>query len=145
MSGIAEVTLERAGFRVAARDRRLPGAGLAIAVVAEAVDGREWCFDVSGAFTTAGGGLSRADTLWRCLGRASVLAARGIAPVVLLTSQLPAPGTTADQALRSVGPAGFFDAVELLSDGGHARLAAYAGGRGRPLPGFWTEGDLRAR
>jgi site-specific DNA-methyltransferase (adenine-specific) len=145
VSGIAVAVLERAGFRVTARDRRLPGAGLAVALVAEAADGREWFFDVSGAFTTVGGGLGRADTLWRCLGRASVLAARGVAPVVLLTSHLAARGTSADQALRAVGPAGFFDAVELLSDAGQARLAAYATGRSRPLSGFWTEHDLSAR
>jgi DNA modification methylase len=142
VAGVAEATVQRAGFQVTGRGRRLPGAGMAVDLVAEAADGREWTFDVSGAFTTAGGGLSRTDVLWRCLGRASVLAARGVAPVVLMTSQLPAVGSPAHQALRAVGPAGFFDAIELLSDAGQDRLAAYARGGCRPLPGFWAAEDL---
>ena len=95
---------------------------------------------MSGAFTTTRGGLIRADTLWKGLRRASVLARRNFAPLVLLTSHLPRRRSAGDLTLRAVGPGGFFDAVEMLSEDGRRRLAHYALGRRhrRPLPGFWT-------
>jgi hypothetical protein len=112
--------------------------------VAEASDGREWWFDVTGGFTTVRGGLARADVLWRTLGRASVLRSAGAgAPLVLLTSHLPSPGTPGDCALRALGPTTVFDVVAMGSPAGRERLAAYgAGGQHHPLPGFWTARDL---
>ncbi len=73
---------------------------MGITVSVEAVDraGAAWWFDVTGAFTTPRSGLIRTDTLWKCLGRASVIAAmdepkRGAPtpPLVLLTSTCPRP------------------------------------------------------
>lgn len=147
VQAVAESVLEQARFRVVERGRRLPGLGLAVSVVAADALGIEWCFDVSGGFTTTRGGLLRADVLWRCLGRASVLAARGVAPVVLLTSHLPPRRSAGDRSLRAVGPGGFFDAIELLSEDGRGRLAAYAKGERhqRPLPGFWTGAEAAPR
>jgi site-specific DNA-methyltransferase (adenine-specific) len=143
---LAELLLEEAGFVVTQRNRPLAGAGVAVDLVATAGDGREWYFDVTGGFTTLRGGLARADVLWRGLGRAHVLRAAGAAPVVFLTSHLPAGGTPLDAALRAVGPAGVFDIVAMGSPAGRERLAAYAaGGHERPLPGFWTPADLAPR
>lgn len=139
---IAVSVLEHAGFEVVHRNRKIPGLGLTVNVVAKDHQEKEWYFDVSGAFTTTRGGLIRTDTLWKCLGRANVLATENIAPVVLLTSHLPRGRSTGDRALRAVGPRGFFDAIEMLADDGRHRLAAYADGRRRPLPGFWTASDL---
>src|SRR5581483_7924908 len=154
-AAVAELLVEAAGFVVTQRNRPLPGTGLAVDLVATAADGREWCFDVTGGFTTLRGGLSRADVLWRALGRAHVLRAAGGAPPVFLTSHLPGPGTPGDAALRAVGPAGVFDVVAMGSPGGRDRLAAYAaGGRHRhrpPVPAFVfrcipvTERRLRGR
>jgi hypothetical protein len=74
------------------------------------------------------------------------MAAGGMGPLVVLTTQLPRPGTEADRALRAPGPGGIFDVVDLGPGGmadGTARLAAYARSRGgAPLPGFWSERDL---
>jgi len=141
---IAESVLEQAGFEIVHRNHKVSGVGLTVNFVAKDLRGKEWYFDVSGAFTTTRGGLIRTDTMWKCLGRANVLATRGVAPLVLLTSHLPKRRSTGDHALRAVGPKGFFDAVAMLSSDGRARLAAYAeGGHYRkPLPGFWTSGDL---
>jgi hypothetical protein len=87
--------------------------------------------------------MVRSDTVWRTLGRAHVLAARGIAPFVVLTTQLPRSGSEADRALRAPGPGGIFDAVDLSSVEPRARLAAYAAGRApSPLAGFWAEADV---
>jgi site-specific DNA-methyltransferase (adenine-specific) len=136
---VAEGVVERCGFRVVDRDRRIRGTGAAVSLVAVDGRGREWSFDVSGAFTTTASGLARSDTLWRAVGRAAVLAAGGVRPLVLLTSALPPRGSGGDQALRALGPGAVFDAVELLDPAGHDRLARYATGErdGEPLPGFW--------
>jgi DNA modification methylase len=147
---IARGVLQRAGFRVIgvnARNRKL---GLTINLVALDEQDRPWNFDVSGAFTTTRGGLLRTDTVWKALGRANVLARNGYGmepepqgPVVLLTSHLPRAGSDGDRAMRQAGPDAFFDAIEMLSTDGQARLSAYARGTcSRPLPGFWTSADL---
>ena len=54
--------------------------------------GRTWYFDVAGPNSAYRGGMVRSETVWRALGRAHVMAARGIAPFVVLTTQLPRPG-----------------------------------------------------
>ena len=103
---------------------------------------------MTGAFTTTRGGLLRTDTVWKCLGRAHVLANNPLddAPtrLVFLTSHLPKRGSEGDTALRAAGWKAFFDAIEMLSDEGRQRLERYAQGghRHRPLPGFWTKEDL---
>jgi hypothetical protein len=113
-----------------------------------AVDQRdeEWYFDVSGAFSSARGGLRRTDTLWKSLGRAHVLAnsEKQKTPVVLFTSHLPRPGTDGDRALHAATADAFFDAIEMYDEDGQARLAAYARGDhdGRPVAGFWSSEEI---
>ncbi|MBV8385930.1 MAG: site-specific DNA-methyltransferase [Acidimicrobiia bacterium] len=140
---IAERVLEEAGFIIHSRNARQRGLGLTVNLVAADNDGVLWYFDVSGAFTTTRGGLLRTDTVWKCLGRAHVLANQGIKPVVFLTSHLPRRGSEGDVALRAAGPKAFFDAIEMLSDAGRARLEEYArGGHRQPVVGFWTSEEL---
>ena len=107
---------------------RVPGVGILVDVVARDAGGAKWYFDVTGAFTSTRGGLLRTDTLWKCLGRASVLRARGIKPVVLLSSHLPPRRSTGDQALRTVGPSGVHDVVGMLDGADRRRLVEYAAG-----------------
>jgi DNA modification methylase len=140
---VATRVLESVGFTVTGRAVKMRGLPVTVDVVAEDGAGRPWYFDVCGRFVVPRDGLARADVAWRALGRAHVLAANGIAPLVLLTPALPRPGSEPDAALRAAGPTAVFDAVELLSEEGAARLAAYAGGGAeRPLPGFWRPNDL---
>jgi DNA modification methylase len=142
-AAVAEALLEDSGFTVTARSRLIPRAGTGVSLVANAADGREWWFDVTGGFTTVKGGLARADILWRALGRASVLRASGDAPLVLLTSHIPPPNTPLDAALRTAGPNLVFDVLAMGSPPAHARLTAYAAGSHTcPLPGFWSATDL---
>jgi len=129
VQAIAESVLTSAGFTVTGRNARLRGLGVTVSFVAEDQAAVPWYFDVSGAFTTTRGGLSRTDVVWRSLGRASVLAGHGYRPVVLLTSNLPRPGTEPALALQAASPEVVFDAIEMLSDDGRARLARYAAGR----------------
>ncbi|HWD55134.1 MAG TPA: site-specific DNA-methyltransferase [Acidimicrobiales bacterium] len=142
---LARGALEQAGFHDVRPNRRLRGLGLAVSFSAIGAGGREWYFDVAGANSSYRGGMAKSETVWRTLGRAHVMAAGGVAPLVVLTTQLPRAGTEADRALRAPGPGGIFDVVDLGSAdaGGSARLAAYAKSRGgAPLPGFWDEHDL---
>ncbi len=142
---LAEEVLLDAGFVVSERNRRIAKTGVAVNFVATDADGETWFFDVSGAFTSHRGGLLRTDTVWKSLGRANALKGRcPEVPLVFLTTDLPRRPSEGDTALRSAGPAAFFDAVEMLSDAGRDRLEIYAKGgcRQTPHPGFWTEQDL---
>jgi site-specific DNA-methyltransferase (adenine-specific) len=141
---IAEDLLTDAGFRITHKNSRLRGLGATIHFIAVDADGTPWYFDVSGAFTTTRGGLLRTDTVWKSLGRASVLFNSGRTPIVFLTSNLPRPRSEGGMALRAVGPAVLFDAIEMLADEQRQRLTRYAQGghHARPECGFWTEKDL---
>jgi site-specific DNA-methyltransferase (adenine-specific) len=140
---LARDALEAAGFRSVRPNRRLRGLGLAVSFSAIDAAGRAWYFDLAGPNSAYRGGMSKSETVWRTLGRAHVMAANGVAPLVVLTTQLPRPGTELDRALRAAGPGGVYDAVDLLAGTARARLAAYAAGRqGPPLPGFWLATDV---
>jgi site-specific DNA-methyltransferase (adenine-specific) len=148
MPVLAEQVLVEAGFAILARKRRLRRVGADVSFVASDARGHPWMFDVSGGFTLTRGGLRRADTLWRALGKAHAISGGrqrlrelAVAPLVFLTSHLPAVGSDGDRALRAAGPRGFFDAVEIFDPDGFERLCSYAqGGRHeRPLAGFWRD------
>jgi hypothetical protein len=99
---LARWALEEAEFAIVGENKRLD-AGVEVNFVAESQTGREWLFDVSGAFTSTRGGLQRADTLWKALGKAVVVHhTRAAARYVLLTTDKPAPRSTGGQALAAV-------------------------------------------
>jgi modification methylase len=142
-AALARAALEEAGFGDIRSNRRLRGLGMAVDFTASDAKGRTWYFDVAGPNSAFRGGMARSETVWRALGRAHVLAARGVSPFVVLTTQLPRAGTEADRALRAPGPGGLFDAVDVLSGSARRRLRVYAGGRAAgPQPGFWGESDV---
>ena len=142
-AALARAALESAGFAHVRPNRRLRGLGLAIDFTASDAAGRTWYFDVAGPNSAYRGGMARSETVWRALGRANVMAAGGHAPFVVLTTQLPRPGTEADRALRAPGPGGIFDAIDLLSTEARARLMRYAAGRTvSPRAGFWSAADV---
>ncbi|MGI8686623.1 MAG: DNA-methyltransferase [Acidimicrobiales bacterium] len=149
---LAEEVLVDAGFTIRERNQRIPGSGVTVNFVAQDAGGTTWFFDVPGAFTSHRGGLLRTDTVWRSLGRANSL--RGsierraeAVPVVFLTTHLPRRPSEGDTALRAAGPNAFFDVVDVLSEGGRARLKRYAQGglADDPKVGFWTAADLERR
>jgi hypothetical protein len=140
---LARNALEAAGFSAPRANRRLRGLGMAVTFSAEDATGRTWYFDLAGVNSAYRGGMARSETVWRTLGRAHVMAANGIGPLVVLTTQLPREGSEADRSLRAAGPGGIFDAVELTSARDLTRLRVYAAGRsGPPLPGFWSASDI---
>jgi DNA modification methylase len=148
-AAMAAELIEAAGFTITHRNRKLRGTGLTVNYLATDSGDRPWYFDVSGAFTASRDGMLRTDTVWKSLGRASVLAKHNPdgAPLVFLTSDLPRPGSEGDVALRAAGPDAFFDAVALRDPDGVERLRTYAenGAAPGPVVGFWTERDLDRR
>ena len=107
-------------------------------LVVHDASGQPWHVLVGGSGTTVGGGLDRADTVWRLLGRAAALRGRHPdVPVLVVTTR--APHGEASTALRAAGPSIVHDVVVTGVAADLARLAMYAGGlRERPAqPGFW--------
>ena len=129
---LAKELLEFAGFADIKADVKLP-CGIQVAFSASDARGHTWYFDVTGAFTSSNPGLKRTDTLWKCIGRAAVLAAAHAerplgSPLVLLTTDRPAPSSSGATALRQVQGPGkpIFDVIELLDDGDRSKLADWA-------------------
>jgi DNA modification methylase len=140
---LAREAIQTAGFSEVRPNARLRGIGLTVSFSAHDARGRPWYFDVAGPNSAFRGGMARSETVWRALGRAHVMAARGFSPLVVLTTQLPRAGTEGDRAIRAAGPGAVFDAVDLSASAARDRLSAYASGRcAVPLPGFWAAADL---
>ena len=140
---LAEEVLSSCGFEIVERDFRIPQSGVDVSFLAKDKRGRQWHFDVSGAFTTPPAGLLKADTLWKSLGRALVLKSAGVERIVFLTTGLPERKSAGDKALRTAGPGVIFDAIEMLPLSGRERLREYANGdRDAPLVGFWSAPDV---
>jgi site-specific DNA-methyltransferase (adenine-specific) len=142
---IAERILTEAGFVVDAVKAKVSAAGVQFNFrVTSADGGNEFYVDVSGAFTTVRPGLMRTDTLWKTLGRIHAL--HGVDPdarVLVLTSNLPRRGSEGDKAMRAVGPAAVFDAIEMFDPTALDRLVAYGTDGVRDcLEGFWDAADL---
>jgi DNA modification methylase len=130
---MADELLLMAGFAITSRKHKVNG--VEVNFVVRDKTGASWNVDVSGAFTKGNdrAGLRRTDTLWKALGKASVLheSTRGqpdARPFLLLTSDLPVRSSAGAKALRAVvGPdRPVFDAVEMLSIEGQERLRRYA-------------------
>jgi DNA modification methylase len=131
----ARELLEEAGFALAdakvSKKRRFAG-GLQADWLATDATGTEWLVLVAGASTIVRSGLRRSDVLFRTLGEAGVLTTAGH-PVLVLTTDLPARGSSALTALRDARGVSLVDAVELSSSGALERLRAYAGGAREPV------------
>jgi site-specific DNA-methyltransferase (adenine-specific) len=143
---LARVVLENSGFKVLKKQPKLAKLGIEFNFLVENEQEGLWYVDVSGAFTTVRPGLQRTDTLWKALGRAHVYYVAGdptVIPLLILTSNLPKPGSEGWKALKAVGPTSVFDAVEMLSEEGQKRLHHYGRIDGsQPVPGFWTEDEI---
>jgi DNA modification methylase len=126
---IAELVLSECGFTAIRAGVKVPAVGLEMDFDARDAAGDRWVFEVCGSYASNRAGLRRSEILWRALGKAAVVSAA--APevrLVLLTTDLPAPGSAQDRALCAVSGTGrpVLDVVELLDPSGHDRLRAYA-------------------
>ncbi len=144
---LAVQVLEQAGFSIMDEKPKLKGAGVQFNLLVQSEDGQPYYVDVSGAFTTVRPGLLRTDTLWKTLGRASVLQAHEPgARLLVVTSNLPRHNSEGDKALRAVGPSNVFDAIEMFDPSDQLRLKDYASGsHEHPREGFWSSDDIDNR
>ena len=142
---IAAELLERCGFEIFRSPAKLRGTGVQFSFLVVDRVGEQWWADVAGAFTTVRPGLLRTDTLWKALGRASVLAAaQPDARLLLLTPHLPRRGAEGHRALHTLGPSAVFDVIELFDGAAAARLARYSDGAAIPLAGCWDDTEIDA-
>lgn len=128
---IARAVIEEAGFSGVQIDQRQPG-GVEVNFTARDRKGKIWFFDVAGSFTSHRAGLKRADALWKALGKAAVLREAGKTPLVLLTADLPARGSSGAEALKQVtGPIGkpIQAVVDILKPAGLEELRLLCNGK----------------
>lgn len=134
-SDVAKVLVESCGFTDVRNDVKPRGLGITLDLVATDGHGRDWAFDVTGAFTTTTSGLRHGDTLWRSLATAAVLhTARDrdgddTLPLVLITTHRPVRNSAGHKALAALtdahlGPV--VDVIELLDPDDRARLVGHA-------------------
>jgi DNA modification methylase len=129
---LAREVLTASGFHSIEHDVSMPAG---VEVNFRALDGqdRPWYFDVSGAFSTSRPGLKRTDTLWKALGKASVLhTTEPDLRLVLLTTDMPSPTSAGGKALAEVRGQGdrktIADVIQLLDPDDLRRLQKLAAG-----------------
>lgn len=129
-TAVARRELLDAGFTIVAEDKRLAKTPLTIPFFVEDGSGGRWAVDVGGSHVTRRGGLSRPDTVLKMLGRLSVL--RGQldedVDILVLTTELPAPGSEAAQLLASGARGVARDVIDLFDDRAIDRLRLAATG-----------------
>ncbi|HAS10698.1 MAG TPA: hypothetical protein DCS55_09320 [Acidimicrobiaceae bacterium] len=116
----ARELLELCGFAEIEENVKLRGLGVTVNFRATAPTGREWFFDVSGAFSSSRPGLRRTDTLWKALGRASIIrhghnGTEG-RPLVFLTTDRPADRSAGARALENAISNGLVSMVVEMQD-----------------------------
>lgn len=129
---MARDVLEHCGFSRIKKKRRFP---CGVEVNFEAIDqlGRTWLFDVSGAFSISQRpGLRRNDTLWKAIGKASVLHLSDVAaPLVLLTTDKPVRNSSGYRALKAITGLRkpVFEVIGMLDSDDLQRLSELASGQ----------------
>ena len=140
---LAVRALAACGFEHVERKVAYRDLGISVDFRARDATGGLWLFELSGAYSATRPGLRRPEVMWRSLGKASVVhearrldtARDDLGPMILLSTDLPAPRSAGGKALRAVqgddrsGPV--FDVLQLLDPGCMARLRSY-GTSGRP-------------
>ncbi len=127
---MARLLIQEAGFRDIKRDVLCVN-HTKVSYTARDPRGALWRFDISGMFTQVGQqGLESNAVLWRTIGKATMLHLTDPAPLVILTTARPAPGTPGDEAVAGVTGSGkaIREVVDLSEPGATARLAALARG-----------------
>ena len=131
---VARAALEAAGFTHIQKDVKVVS-GIEASFRVRDRKGAPWYVEVAGGFSSANAGLRRSETLWKVLGKASVMAATDLgARLLVLTTELPASGSPGRRALAAVvgdSPGcTIADVIQLVVDGDLARLRQHAEGAG---------------
>ena len=96
--------IEACGFNIIKSPKKFQSLGEEINVFATSQSGVRYYFDISGAFSGDRPGLKRTDTLWKALGKASVLKEGDElqeVSYILLTTDRPNQGSSGDKALKA--------------------------------------------
>ena len=106
------------GFEILKSNLKIKSVGVEVNVKARSKRGEVYYFDISGAFIGNRPGLKRTDTLWKALGKASILNlthGEERHPYILLTTDLPRPESAGDKALQAAKGEGgpIFDVYEI--------------------------------
>ena len=131
---LARYLLEQCGFGEGLLQKEKSKVGVEVNFKAVDADGCEWRFDVSGAFSSTRPGLKRTDTLWKALGKAAILRtqypdAERPCRLVLLTTDVPPPGSAGGRALKAAQADGLvWDVLVLDQPETVAELLHYASG-----------------
>ena len=122
---IAREMIAAAGFTDIRSEPRQPG-GIAVSFTARDGAGQLWAIEVAGSFTSHRSGLKKTDILWKALGKVAVLQQGSLTPLLLLTTDLPGPGSPGAKALkRLTGPSKPIHAViDILKPSALADLQA---------------------
>ena len=113
---LAGSVLRAAGFTIEAVRPRIPRTGVAVDFRAADHLGKTWYFKTVGAHMTHRAGMTNASAVWDTLGRLHAIRDHvDGCPVVLLTTRLPERNSEPARALRSAGPAAYFDVIDLLA------------------------------
>ena len=137
-SKLAESVLRAAGFIIDGVSPRIAKTGVCVDFRGIDVLGKTWYFKTVGAHMTHRAGMTNASAVWDTLGRLHAIRDHvDGCPVVLLTTRLPERNSEPSRALRSAGPAAYFDVIDLLGTSDRERLAKYASGIRRALAGWW--------
>jgi site-specific DNA-methyltransferase (adenine-specific) len=129
---IVQEMLLAAGFTITQTNFKVRGTGISLPFEVTNTSGDRLWVEIGGPHRSLRGGLSRTDTVLRCLGRAAAIRhARGEIPLIVLTTQMPLARSEAATVLSAAcAPQGqdLISAVIDLSDpAGRDILAGLAG------------------
>lgn len=140
----AQDALAEAGFSLTSAQFEIATTGVEVDVAADDRAGNRWYCEVTGAYGSRRPGLERTDTVRKLLGSGYLLADWNIGPFLVITTDLPKPGSRGDIWLRHAGPRIVFDIIVLGQSADLRRLEYYAehGPGAGPLPGWWKPAEL---
>lgn len=122
------------GFEILKSNLKIKSVGVEVNVKARSKSGEVYYFDISGAFIGNRPGLKRTDTLWKALGKATILnLSQGEEryPYILLTTDLPRSDSAGAKALRAAKGEGgpIFDVYKITDSRECERLWNLGQGR----------------
>jgi DNA modification methylase len=127
---VALHTLQQCGFSDITTKARL-SVGIEVDFRARGNAEEDFIFLVAGSLTSNRGGLKRSDVLWRCLGKATAIAAsEPNSRVVLLTTAMPERSSANFKAMDASLDGPVFDVIDLFDAASREVLGQYA-----PAPG----------
>ncbi len=122
-SNFCRITLESIGFKLLGR-ALIDEAGIEIDEVVENRQGEPIYFEFKGSSTPPRPGMMRTDTVKKALCNAFLMDRLGIGPYVVITSHIPAEGSSGDKMLKCAKGV-CFDVISLLNPADMQRLTSY--------------------